>query len=76
MTKSDNTAPGGKARPRRRAWLVPIIFLPFIAVLWVPHFNTAEPSLAGIPFFYWYQLAWIVISAALTSIVYFSTKQD
>jgi hypothetical protein len=59
----------GDGRGKRR-WIVPVIFLPFIAVLWVPFFNTLDPALWGIPFFYWYQLAWIVIGAALTIIVY------
>jgi hypothetical protein len=28
---------------------------------------------AGIPFFYWYQLLWVVIGALLTAVVYFAT---
>ena len=32
--------------------------------------NSAEPMVAGIPFFYWYQLLWIAISAAMIGIVY------
>jgi len=39
-------------------------------MLWVPSYNKLEPALAGIPFFYWYQLAWILIGAALVLIVY------
>jgi hypothetical protein len=30
-----------------------------------------DPQFAGIPFFYWYQLAWIVITAIITAVVYF-----
>jgi hypothetical protein len=26
------------------------------------------------PFFYWYQLLWVIIGAALTAIVYFATE--
>ncbi len=29
----------------------------------------------GIPFFYWYQLLWVLIGAALTAIVYFMTER-
>jgi hypothetical protein len=43
-------------------------------VLWPPFYNRAEPSLAGIPFFYWYQLLWVVLGAILTAIVYFATR--
>jgi hypothetical protein len=45
----------------------------FIAVLWVPFYNTKEPSLYGIPFFYWYQMLWVIIGAILTAIVYVAT---
>jgi len=64
------------ARPRKRRWLIPLIFLPFPAVLWVPFFNSAEPELAGVPFFYWYQLLWILVSAALTITVYLATDKE
>jgi hypothetical protein len=49
--------------------------IPFIAMLWVPSYNAAEPSWQGIPFFYWYQFLWILISAVLTAIVYFATRE-
>lgn len=60
----------------KRRWLIPVIFVPFIAVLWVPFFNTTEPALGGVPFFYWYQLMWIGISAVLTIAVYFLTEKE
>ncbi|MDQ2713898.1 MAG: DUF3311 domain-containing protein [Chloroflexota bacterium] len=58
-----------KAR-RGRSWLLLLLILPFIAMLWPPFYNMLTPDLAGIPFFYWYQLLWIVITAILTAIVY------
>lgn len=61
---------------RKRRWLIPLIFVPFIAVLWVPFFNTTEPALGGVPFFYWYQLMWIGISAVLTIAVYLATEKE
>jgi cell division protein FtsW (lipid II flippase) len=48
-----------------------LLFLPVIAMLWVSSYNRIEPKLAGIPFFYWYQLLWILIGAVLVLIVYF-----
>jgi hypothetical protein len=36
----------------------------------VPFYNRIEPSLAGIPFFYWYQLAWVVLGAVVVLAVY------
>ena len=40
-------------------WSRILLLIPFVAVLWVPFYNRAEPSLAGFPFFYWYQLLWV-----------------
>lgn len=51
-----------------------LLVVPFIATLWVPFYNTLEPRVFGIPYFYAYQFAWIAISVALTAIVYIATK--
>ena len=29
----------------------------------------------GIPFFYWFQLLWVIVSAVFTAIVYFATER-
>jgi len=47
-----------------------LLLVPFVATLWVPFYNRPLPELAGIPFFYWYQLVWVPITAALLYIVY------
>ncbi|MFJ2606055.1 DUF3311 domain-containing protein [Streptomyces sp. NPDC091279] len=49
---------------------------PFVAVLWVGSFAKTDPTFIGIPFFYWYQIAWVPISTALTSIAYQLWKRD
>jgi len=46
--------------------------LPFVALL-IPFYLRLEPSLYGIPFFYWYQFVWLGISAAITWLVYRAT---
>jgi hypothetical protein len=38
--------------------------------LWVPSYNRIEPALGGVPFFYWYQLGWILLSAAIVALVH------
>jgi len=53
-----------------RHWPRALLAIPFIAALWVPFYNRLEPTLGGVPFFYWYQLAWILIGAAIVLIVY------
>jgi hypothetical protein len=54
----------------RNYWPRLLLAIPFFVVLWVPSYNRIEPSLGGIPFFYWYQLAWILIGAAIVLAVY------
>ena len=54
----------------RAGWGRLLLVLPFIAMLWVPFYNSIEPKVFGIPFFYWYQLVWVVISSAITLLVY------
>jgi hypothetical protein len=56
-----------------KQWLW-LLLLPWIAMIWVPSYNSMEPTLWGFPFFYWYQLAWVFISAAITAFVYYKTK--
>ena len=56
------------------SWWYLLFLIQFIAVLWPPFYNKAEPYLGGMPFFYWYQLLWVIIGAVLTAIVYFATE--
>ena len=63
---------------RRRtgwSWWYLLFVIQFIAVLWPPFYNKAGAGLIGMPFFYWYQLLWVIIGAVLTAIVYFATEQ-
>ncbi|MGH8461371.1 MAG: DUF3311 domain-containing protein [Stenotrophobium sp.] len=54
---------------KRVFWL--LLLLGIVAVsLWVPLYNRVEPRLAGIPFFYWFQFVWIVVSGACTALAY------
>ncbi|WP_328384700.1 DUF3311 domain-containing protein [Streptomyces sp. NBC_00400] len=46
------------------------LIAPFVAMLWVSSYARIEPKLIGIPFFYWYQMAWVLVSTALTMIAY------
>jgi hypothetical protein len=42
-----------------------LLFVPFVALLCVPFYNSIEPVLWGIPFFYWYQFLWVFLTSAL-----------
>jgi hypothetical protein len=51
-----------------------LLLVPFVALLWVPFYNSSEPHLLGFPFFYWYQFLWIPITSLLIYIVYLKTR--
>ena len=57
---------------KRWLWL---LLLPWIAMIWVPSYNRVEPQLVDFPFFYWYLLLWVLISAVITALVYFKTRR-
>ncbi|MFG2325573.1 DUF3311 domain-containing protein [Streptomyces sp. NPDC048568] len=49
---------------------------PFVAMLWVGSYAKTDPTIIGIPFFYWYQMAWVLISTVLTVIAYQLWQRD
>ncbi|MEW2250746.1 DUF3311 domain-containing protein [Streptomyces sp. NPDC058733] len=49
---------------------------PFVAMLWVGSYAKVDPAFIGIPFFYWYQMLWVLISTALTMIAYQLWQRD
>ncbi len=62
-------------RATRAVWPWYLLLLPpFVGMLWVPFYNRIEPQVGGVPFFYWYQFAWIGVSVVLTAIVYLGTR--
>jgi Protein of unknown function (DUF3311) len=40
-----------------------LLLVPCILALWVPFYNSIPPVLFGIPFFFWFQLVLVPISA-------------
>jgi Protein of unknown function (DUF3311) len=40
-----------------------LLLVPCLLALWVPLYNSIPPVLFGIPFFYWFQLAVVPLSA-------------
>ncbi len=63
----------GVAQKRFHAvyWL---LVLPYLGLLFPSFYAAQDPVLFGFPFFYWYQFAWVIISAVLTAIVYRATR--
>jgi Protein of unknown function (DUF3311) len=55
-------------------WWRWLLVLPFIALLWVPAYNSVEPTLGGVPFFYWYQFLWLFITSGLIIFLYYRAE--
>jgi|BEDMetMinimDraft_2_1075160.scaffolds.fasta_scaffold106680_1 hypothetical protein len=67
-------SPPSERPPDRRRWWYLLFVLPFLATLFPQLYDAAQPTLGGIPFFYWYQLLWVVLTGALTVVVYLVTQ--
>jgi membrane protein implicated in regulation of membrane protease activity len=52
------------------------LLLPVVALLWVGSYSRVTPKFIGIPFFYWYQMLWVPLSAALTYTAYLLVRRE
>jgi hypothetical protein len=66
------------ARTRRRRldasrwhWL---LFIPIVVPLLTPLYNRIHPELFGLPFYYWSQLSFALLSTVVIAIVHVATK--
>ena len=66
------------SQPRKSAtrsrWNL-LLILPVLALIFPGIYARDTPELFGIPFFYWYQFVWIIVTATLTAIVYRLAKE-
>ena len=58
----------------RRAYWYWLLILPAIAFMFPGTYARTTPELFGFPFFYWYQMGWIVLTSLITGIVYLATR--
>lgn len=61
--------------PARVVAVTVLLAVPFVATLWVGSYARMTPTLIGIPFFYWYLMLWVPITAILTGIAYVLTSR-
>ena len=47
-----------------------LLAIPVVALLWVGSYAQVEPTLAGFPFFIWYQFLWVFLCAGCTWAAY------
>ncbi|WP_371546017.1 DUF3311 domain-containing protein [Streptomyces sp. NBC_00554] len=59
-----------------RAVIALCLLAPFVTMLWVGSYAKTDPTFIGIPFFYWYQMLWVLISTALTMTAYKLWQRD
>ena len=55
----------GPPGPRETRWTW-LLVVPLLGTLFPFIYNTSDPELIGIPFFYWYQMLWIPLSVICT----------
>jgi membrane protein implicated in regulation of membrane protease activity len=67
---------GGPVVTPVRVVIALCLFAPFVAMLWVGSYAKVDPKFIGIPFFYWYQMAWVLISTVLTMVAYKLWQRD
>jgi hypothetical protein len=65
----------GAQKKDKASWWYLLFVVQVAVVLWPPLYNKAEPAVLGVPFFYWFQLAWVIVSAVFTAVVYFATRE-
>lgn len=58
---------------KKRAWYW-LLLAPFVATLWPPFYNHTDPAFYGMPFFYWYQLLWVILTSLLLGFVLLVTR--
>jgi hypothetical protein len=56
-----------------RAAVAVLLLIPCAALLWVPSYTRVTPKVFGFPFFYWYQLLWVLIGAVCLAGAYVLT---
>ena len=66
-------APPPPKRDVNKAWYW-LLLAPLVLTLVPPIYNHDSPRLIGVPFFYWYEMAMILVSVVCTLVVYRATK--
>jgi Protein of unknown function (DUF3311) len=62
-----------RRRSARSLWHL-LLIVPVMAPLLTPMINRAEPTFLGLPFFYWSQFAYVIVTMIITFVVHHLTK--
>lgn len=52
-----------------------LLAIPLVALALVPTYSRETPTLWGFPFFYWYQLLWVLLTPVFTVAAYLVIKR-
>ncbi len=63
-----------QSKRRGSPWWYLLVLVPLIGTLFPSFYASVKPELWGIPFFYWYQMLWVIISSLVTFVMYLSLK--
>ena len=63
-----------KLSPARKAFVAVLLLLPYVFLCFPSIYNRATPTLLGFPFFYWYQLASVIVTSTLLWGVYLQLR--
>jgi hypothetical protein len=81
-TTMSSTSPPPSTQPPSQGRATGLIVSPWnllllipLLMLVTPWFNRVNPRLAGIPFFYWFQFAFVVVGVACVGIVFAATRR-
>ncbi|GMA24834.1 hypothetical protein GCM10025864_25930 [Luteimicrobium album] len=66
----------GSARPGPYVAAGVLVAIGIVLPLVVPIYARHDPELAGMPFFYWYQLLWVFIDAGLLFVAYTLMRKE
>jgi Protein of unknown function (DUF3311) len=70
MNNSGPKAHDAERNGKRNAQWNWLLLLPALGLLFPSLYARSTPALFGFPFFYWYQFAWVFVTAAITALVY------
>ena len=65
--------PPHKDKKSPAIWL--LLAMPYLALCFPQIYARATPTLFGFPFFYWYQLMWVIVTSCILGVVYLRLRE-
>ncbi|WP_321939230.1 DUF3311 domain-containing protein [Paraburkholderia sp. J8-2] len=62
-----------KGKPGSLRRRLSLLYIPWLALIAIPTYDRIDPMWDGMPFFYWYQLFWLLGGCVITGIVFLAS---